>query len=52
MTAPKRDRSAPRQSAHTERLRAAGLIPVQVWIKPERKPEVMALDQRREVAPG
>ena len=49
MTTPKRDRSAPRQSARTERLRAAGLVPVQVWVRPERKPEVMALDQRATV---
>ena len=48
----KRDRSAPRQATHTERLRAAGLIPVQVWVRPERRAEVMALDQRREIAPA
>lgn len=52
MIAPKRDRSASRQSARTERLRAAGLIPVQVWVRPERRAEVMSLDQRREIAPA
>ena len=52
MTAPKRDRSASRQAALTERLRAAGLIPVQVWVRPVRRAEVMALDQRREIAPA
>lgn len=51
MTAPKRDRSASRQAEHRERLRAAGLVPVQVWVRPERKAAVMALDQRREIAP-
>lgn len=52
MTAPKRDRSQPRQSAHTERLRAAGLAPVQVWVRPERRAEVMALDQRATADPA
>ncbi len=51
-TATKRDRSASRQAALTERLRAAGLVPVQVWVRPERRAEVMALDQRREIAPA
>lgn len=46
MTTQKRDRSASRQAALTERLRAAGLVPVQVWVRPERRAEVMALDQR------
>lgn len=49
MTATKRTRSAPRQSAHTDRLRAAGLVPVQVWVRPERRVQVMALDQRATV---
>ena len=52
MTTAKRDRSASRQAALTERLRAAGLVPVQVWVRPERRAEVMALDQRREIAPA
>lgn len=46
---PKRDRSASRQAALTERLRAAGLVPVQVWVRPERRADVMALDERREI---
>jgi len=52
MRAQKRDRSQPRQSAHTERLRAAGLVPVQVWVRPERRAEVMALDQRSAAGPA
>ena len=52
MTATKRDSSASRQAALTERLRAAGLVPVQVWVRPERRAEVIALDQRREIAPA
>ena len=52
MTTAKRDRSASRQAALTDRLRAAGLVPVQVWVRPERRAEVMALDQRREIAPA
>ena len=51
MTAPKRDSSKSRQAALTERLRAAGLVPVQVWVRPERRAAVMALDQRREFKP-
>ena len=49
MTPPKP--SQPRQAAHRQRLRAAGLVPVEVWVRPDRRPAVMALDQRREIKP-
>ena len=52
MTAPKRDSSRARQAALTERMRAAGLIPVQVWVRPERKAAAMALDERATASPA
>lgn len=52
MTARKRDSSRTRQAALTERLRAAGLVPVQVWVRPECRAEVMALDQRSAAGPA
>lgn len=35
--------NAQRQRAHRERLRAAGLIPVQVWVRPEDAQKVKDL---------
>ena len=38
--------NAQRQRAHRERLRAAGLIPVQVWVRPEDAQKIKNLAKK------